>query len=161
MFWVGTKALEGNASSTVSGSDAAAAASALLAAKPSSAVTHEMAKPKSSSTPVAAGKNRGAGHDQRPKPLDEPGVEILCHADGGGLGTEHHGLHEDPGHEVIDVADARDVDRAAEYVAEQKHEDHRLDGREGEHLGPAGHPDDVASGDRQGVGGRPRQLRSP
>jgi len=90
-----------------------------------------------------------------------PVWRFLCHADGGGLGTEHHGLHEDPGHEVIDVADARDVDRAAEYVAEQKHEDHRLDGREGEHLGPAGHPDDVASGDRQGVGGRPRQLRSP
>ena len=29
----------------------------------------------------AAGKNRGAGHDQRTKPLDKPVVEILCHAE--------------------------------------------------------------------------------
>src|SRR5260370_21761645 len=33
-----------------------------------------------------------------------PVVEILGHADGGALGTEHHGHHEDSGHEVIGIA---------------------------------------------------------
>jgi hypothetical protein len=56
MLRVSKKALEGNESRTVSGTAAAPAASAFLAANPSSAVTHEMAKPNSSSTPAAAAK---------------------------------------------------------------------------------------------------------
>jgi hypothetical protein len=108
----------------------------------------------------SAGEHRGAGHGQRPEPLDEPVVEIFCHADGGVLGAEQDGGHEDSGHEVVRVACARDVDRAAEHVPEHQHEQHRLDRHEGQQLRSAGHADDVALGDRQRVGGGPRQLRS-
>jgi len=43
-----------------------------------------------------AGEHRGAGHDQRLEPFDEPAVEIFGHADGGVLGAEQDGSHEDP-----------------------------------------------------------------
>src|SRR5947208_2827674 len=73
---------------------------------------------------------------QRSEALQQPCLEVGRQADCGGHRSEDHGLHEDAWHQEVDVGNAtRDLDRAAENVAEHQHEDHRLDGGEDEQLG--------------------------
>ena len=83
-------------------------------------------------------------------------IKPLCRssasADAGLDRSEHDRLREHSGHQVVDVViDARDVNRAAEHVAEHQHEDDGLDRREHEHLWRAGHRDEVAPRDRERV----------
>src|SRR5947199_149384 len=54
-----------------------------------------------------------------------------------GQRAEHRSHDEDARHQVIDVADAASVDRAAEHVAEQQHEDHGLHEQVDDVHGPA------------------------
>ena len=64
-----------------------------------------------------------------------------------------------PGHEEVDVADAsRDADRAAEHVAEQQHEDDRLDQGEHEQRRHAPVGDEVAPRDGEAVARRPGEA---
>ena len=57
-----------------------------------------------------------------------------------------------PGDQVVDIGDAaRHADGAAEHVAEEQHEDDRLDRREDEQLRHAPVGDEVAAGDAQRV----------
>ena len=51
----------------------------------------------------AAGQHRRARHRQRAEPLDEALVQVLGEPDPGFDRTEHDGLHEDAGHQVVDV----------------------------------------------------------
>src|SRR5512142_1269065 len=51
------------------------------------------------------------------------------------IAPKAHLLHEDSGHQEIDVAAAGHLDRATEDVDEQQHEHDGLDDREDEQLG--------------------------
>src|SRR5260370_35500672 len=54
-----------------------------------------------------------------------PVVEILGHADGGALGTEHHGHHEDSGHEVMGIANDDVAGEAGGRLQELGGQQHR------------------------------------
>ena len=82
----------------------------------------------------------GAGHRERAEPVDEPFALVFGEADRGVDGAERDGLHEDPRHQVVDVAAAGNGDGSAEHVPEHEDEDHGLHEGEHEELGdPADH----------------------
>src|SRR5712692_124626 len=107
----------------------------------------------------SSGQDGRAGHGQGPEPVDDAFAHVLGQADRGGGGAEHDRLHDDARDQVVHVADPRDVDGAAEDVAEQQHEHDRLDGGEDQQLGGAGDAGQVTAGDDHGVGedGRARE----
>ena len=74
-----------------------------------------------------ARNHRRRRHRKRAEPVDQPTLHILGQPDGCDDAAEGDGLHEDPRHEVVHVLSARHLDGAAEDIAEQHHEHHRLD----------------------------------
>ena len=88
----------------------------------------------------------------------KPVLQVGRKADGGADGAEDGGLDEYAGHQVVDVAYVGDLDGAAEDVAKQEHEDHRLDRREDGQLGHASVGEEVAAGHGQDVGGGAGEL---
>jgi hypothetical protein len=101
-----------------------------------------------------------ARHRQRPKAVDHPGGQVLGQADTGGRRTEDDGLHEDAGHQEVDVGDAARLDGPAEDVAKQEGEHDRLDEGEHQQLGLADQVKQVATGEDQRVADRPGQRRA-
>src|SRR5207249_4692952 len=64
------------------------------------------------------------------KAIDQALVHVFGEADPRDDAAEGDGLDEDPGHEVVDVLPAGDLDGAPEHIAEEQHEHDRLDGDE-------------------------------
>src|SRR5450755_2588687 len=89
-----------------------------------------------------AGDLRGddgqAGDRQGLEALGDAAGEVGGGRDPGADHAEGDGLGDHAGKQVVLVAQARDVDRAAEYVQEQQGEDDRLEGDVGEAFGYAG-----------------------
>ena len=69
-------------------------------------------------------------------------LHVVGHPDSGRRAVERQRLHEDPGHQVVDVVrlGTADIDGATEHISEQQHEQHRLHDREDEQVR---HPDDL------------------
>src|SRR5829696_756099 len=103
----------------------------------------------------------GACHGQRAEPIDEALLEVLGKADARAYRSEGHGLYEDAGHKVVDVALAAHVDCAPEHVTEQQHEHDRLYDREDQKLGNAWDLYEVALGEHPTVGESPVELAVP
>src|SRR6266511_200101 len=72
-----------------------------------------------------AHQHRRAGHRQRPEPVDDALRHVVRQPDAREGRPEDHRLGEDPRDQVLAVAHARDVDRAAEHQPEQQHEHDR------------------------------------
>ena len=95
-------------------------------AKPMTSMTSNVTKFVSKIGGGPADEYRGLRDRQRPEPVDDAGGEVLGEAETGRQRAEHGGHDDDPGQQVVDVADVSRVDRAAEHVAEQQHEEHGL-----------------------------------
>ena len=105
-------------------------------------------------------RTRRARHRQRAEPLDEarcrgprPGRPPVWTA------PKATTWAKIAGHQVVDVVDARDVDRPAEDVAEHQHEQQRLDRGEHQELRHAPDGEQVAPGHGERRRARPAERR--
>ena len=74
----------------------------------------------------AAREHGGARHRQRAEAVHQALLHVVGEPERGHETAEHHGLHEDPRQQEVDVVEAGRADRAAEDVDEQQHEHDRL-----------------------------------
>ena len=116
------------------------------------------------SAAVRPSEHGRAGDRQRAEAVHDAGLDVLGEPEARDQRAEDRGLDDDPGHQEVDVVDAAGVDRAAEDVAEQQHEHHRLHEREDDVGRPAqrscaagGRP---SRGCRRAVSARVRRARS-
>ena len=94
-----------------------------------------------------AAQHGDPGHRQGAEADQDAGAQVTGQPDRGADRAEGDRLREDAGHQEVHVVRARHADRAAERVAEQQHEDHRLDGGEHQRLRGAQLDQQVTPGD--------------
>ena len=117
-----------------------------------SAITTKTLRTRSARVRPASTAERAIGSDRNRSM--RPLLQVVGEADAGGERAEHDRLHEDPGHQEVDVGLTRRqaaLDRAAEHVAEHQHEDDRLDRGEHQQLRVAPDVEQVAPRDRERV----------
>src|SRR5918994_1483639 len=98
----------------------------------------------------ATGQDRRSSHRQRPEPIDDALLEVVGESDARLRRGEDPRLHEDPGHQEVDVRQVGredELERAPEHEDEQQDEHHRLDRREHQQVRLTHIRDEVPPGD--------------
>ena len=110
----------------------------------------------------------GAPHRQRAEAVDQALLQVLGESQRGYEAAEDHRLHDDSGHQEVDVVERLGVDCAPEDEDEEQHEHDRLDREADQEIGLAlnalhaalGKLERVAGGVPDGVTPRPPSRRS-